>query len=69
MEVTINDGTNIDDISHMKQTKRINSMKLLLQQLVTVTIELQDVLKTMYLPTPRRFHYVFTMRTLKRLFR
>ena len=37
--------------------------------LILFTLFCPQVMKTMFLATPQRAHYVFTMRTLKRLFR
>lgn len=68
LEITVDDA-NVEDISQIKQTERVTRTKKLLEQLVTITVELQEVMKTMFLATPQRAHYVFTMRTLKRLFR
>ena len=42
LEITL-DGENVEDISQIKQTERVTQTKQLLEQLVTVTVELQEV--------------------------
>ncbi|XP_064650622.1 uncharacterized protein LOC135502065 isoform X3 [Lineus longissimus] len=46
-----------------------DALKTLLTTLVKVTVELQDRLRTMYLPIAQRVHYVFNMKTLSTIFR
>ena len=41
-EITL-DGANVEDISQIKQTERVTRTKQLLEQLVTITVELQEV--------------------------
>ena len=45
------------------------AMRELLRLMVSVTIELQDRLRTMFLPTSERCHYIFTIRDLANIFR
>ncbi|PAA93228.1 hypothetical protein BOX15_Mlig011306g2 [Macrostomum lignano] len=45
------------------------SVRSLLDQLVRVTVDLQENLRSMFLPTARRSHYVFSLRTLSTVFR
>ena len=44
-------------------------MKALLSLLVDVTVEIQDKLRYMFLPTSQRCHYIFTMKDLGVVFR
>lgn len=44
-------------------------MKELLSNLAYVTLEMQDNLRTMYLPTAQRCHYMFTMTDMTMVFR
>ena len=45
------------------------AMKALLSLLVDVTVEIQDKLRYMFLPTSQRCHYIFTMKDLGVVFR
>ena len=45
------------------------ALKEMLSLVVKVTLELQDRLCTMFLPTADRCHYVFTMHDLGNIFR
>lgn len=45
------------------------NFKELLSTVVRATIELQNELRVMYLPTAQRCHYIFTMTDLTMLFR
>lgn len=53
----------------IKDKDRVESMKKLLHMLVAITTELQDNVNKMFMKVRERFHYMFTMRTLKRIFR
>lgn len=46
-----------------------NAFKDLLSNVVRTTIELQNELRVMYLPTAQRCHYVFTLTDLTMVFR
>ena len=46
-----------------------NTFKDVLARLVRTTIELQNELRVMYLPTAQRCHYVFTLTDLTMVFR
>ena len=45
------------------------ALREMLTLIVTVTLELQDRLRTMFLPTAERCHYIFTMKDLGNIFR
>ncbi|KAK2150977.1 hypothetical protein LSH36_380g01074 [Paralvinella palmiformis] len=44
------------------------ALKSLLSLIVQVTLELQDKLRLMFLPTAERCHYIFTMRDISNIF-
>ncbi len=46
-----------------------DTIKACVNLIVRVTVELQDRLRTMYLPTAQRCHYIFTTRNLATVFR
>lgn len=46
-----------------------NTFKDVLARLVRTTVELQNELRVMYLPTAQRCHYIFTLTDLTMMFR
>ncbi|XP_023931015.1 dynein beta chain, ciliary-like [Lingula anatina] len=65
------------EINDEKETARVQNvireeeeaLKKLIAQVVKVNVELQGKLKTMFLPTSQRCHYIFTMKDLLTVFR
>lgn len=53
----------------LKSKRYALEMKKLIKTIVSVTVELQEDMKTMFLNLPSRFHYVFNMRNLSRIFK
>ena len=51
--------------------KRSNeeAMRSLLTSIVAITVEVQENLRSMFLPTPERSHYIFTLNNLCIMFR
>ncbi len=49
--------------------KEEDSLRSLMSIMVNVTIEVQDRMRTMFLPTAERCHYIFTLRDMRLLFR
>eukprot|EP00795_Rhopilema_esculentum_P016198 gene16198-7569_t len=51
--------------------KRVNeeAMTRLLERVVAITVEVQENIRNMFLPTPQRAHYIFTLNDLCILFR
>jgi hypothetical protein len=56
-------------ITDVVSTSSDNAFKELLSNVVRTTIELQNELRVMYLPTAQRCHYVFTLTDLTMVFR
>lgn len=70
VEIEIQDyDSDLGGVIRVRDTERVLGTRNLLHTLVAITTELQDAVKKMFLRTPERFHYLFTMRTLKRIFR
>ncbi|XP_071095883.1 uncharacterized protein [Haliotis cracherodii] len=59
-------GSSIHDV---KSTRLEDTVKSCVSLIVKVTVELQDRLRTMFLPTAPRCHYIFTTRDLSTIFR
>lgn len=57
------------DVKHSGIGFHDRSMKELLINLTYVTLDMQDNLRTMYLPTSQRCHYMFTMTDMTMVFR
>lgn len=53
----------------MQRKERAITLQELLKDIVRCTIELQDKMKEMFLPVPERFHYVFNMKALTKIFK
>ena len=51
------------------QIEREGVMKKLIESLVAVTVEVQENLRSMFLPTPSRSHYIFTLNNLGIIFK
>ncbi|XP_057302207.1 uncharacterized protein LOC130636487 isoform X2 [Hydractinia symbiolongicarpus] len=52
-----------------KQKERATILQELLTNIVRCTVELQDKMKEMFLPVPERFHYVFNIKALTKIFK
>ena len=53
----------------IRQREREEELKKLIDSLVTITVEVQENLRSMFLPTPSRSHYIFTLNNLGTIFR
>ena len=53
----------------IRQHEREEAMKKLIESLVSITVEVQENLRSMFLPTPSRSHYIFSLNNLGILFR
>lgn len=53
----------------IRKREREEGMKSLIESLVTITVDVQENLRSMFLPTPARSHYIFTLNNLGILFR
>ncbi len=53
----------------LRKQKAEKDMKQLLESIVSVTVEVQENLRGMFLPTPDRCHYMFTLNNLNMIFR
>ena len=70
-KVLLDNGTSgtIDYLTDGVSISSDNTFKELLSKMVRTTIELQNELRVMYLPTAQRCHYVFTLTDLTMVFR
>ena len=55
-------------VAKLKSKRHALAMKNLVEKIINVSVELQEDIKKMYLNLPARFHYVFNMRNLNRIF-
>ena len=52
-----------------RQHQAEEALRQLLTTIVQVTIELQERLRDMFLPTAQRCHYIFTLKDLSAIFK
>ncbi|XP_033641711.1 dynein beta chain, flagellar outer arm-like [Asterias rubens] len=62
-------STSARDRRHHIMDKEEEQLRALVSMIVNVTIEIQDRMRTMYLPTAERCHYIFTLRDIRKMFR
>jgi hypothetical protein len=62
-------GGSIDYVADDMSISSDSAFKQLLSTVVRTTVELQNELRVMYLPTAQRCHYVFTLTDLTMVFR
>ncbi|XP_022099208.1 dynein beta chain, ciliary-like [Acanthaster planci] len=62
-------STSARDKRHHIIDKEEEQLRALMSMVVNVTIEVQDRMRAMYLPTAERCHYVFTLRDMRKIFR
>ncbi|XP_053409232.1 uncharacterized protein LOC123561373 isoform X4 [Mercenaria mercenaria] len=61
--------SNFDEKALKRQQENEEILKKLLSMIVQVTIELQERLRSMFLPTAQRCHYIFTVKDLSCIFK